>query len=99
MFGDVGQARTKAAILLLMIDTTSSRTFRFVFIIFLIKLTTIITFLFASFFFVNWCANVYKLHLNNQPASISELQPHKTLRSIASSNLMPVFLNIESNRK
>ena len=26
MFGDVGQARTKAAILLLMIDTTSSRT-------------------------------------------------------------------------
>jgi len=26
MFGDVGQARTNAAILLLMIDTTSSRT-------------------------------------------------------------------------
>ena len=26
MFGDVGQARTKAAMLLLMIDTTSSRT-------------------------------------------------------------------------
>ena len=26
MFGDVGQARTKAAMLILMIDTTSSRT-------------------------------------------------------------------------
>jgi len=26
MFGDVGQAQTKAAMLLLMIDTTSSRT-------------------------------------------------------------------------
>jgi len=26
MFGDVGQARTKAAMLLMMIDTTSSRT-------------------------------------------------------------------------
>ena len=37
---------------------------------------------------MNWCANVDKLHLINQPASISELQPDKTLRSIASSNLM-----------
>ena len=50
MFGDVGQARTNAAILLLPIATTSSRTFRFVFIIFLIKPITIITFLFCFFF-------------------------------------------------
>ena len=50
MFGDVGQARTNTAMLLLMIDTISSRTFRFVFIILFIKLTTIIIFLFCFFF-------------------------------------------------
>ena len=50
MFGDAFQARTNAAMLLMPIATTSSRTFRFVFIIFLIKLTTIITFLFCFFF-------------------------------------------------
>ena len=50
MFGDVGQARTNAAMLLMPIATTSSHTFRFVFIILFIKLTTIIIFLFCFFF-------------------------------------------------
>ena len=50
MLSDVCPARTNAAMLLMLIATTSSRTFRFVFIIFLIKLTTIISFLFCFFF-------------------------------------------------
>ena len=50
MFSDVCPAQTTAAILLMLIATTSSRTFRFVFIIFLIKPITIITFLFCFFF-------------------------------------------------
>jgi len=84
-------AGTAADSELQLIVSTSCPAFRFVFIISLIKLLLLLLFFFASFFFVNWCANVDKLHLTNQPASISELQPCKILRSIASSNLMLVF--------